>query len=187
MSSARFSRSLLLRLHAVHSPANISALSALGARVPHAQLGEHVELVERCLIHPSFWDAVDELQRSGAFQTGPGLSRTREEEALRRVSVNVRRSGAGAVVAGALETAPTAVTAAESTASISEVEGESEGERKEEAAVSTATVPTETRRHTNFWDQQRAHNGPLEALGNSLLGLLATEWIEGTYPYLPSR
>jgi hypothetical protein len=124
----RASRSHLLRLHALYTPANISALSALGARIPHANLSEHVELVERCLIHPSFWRAVG--------QQGPGDVPSTADEA------------------------PSAATVAASEAK---------------------------QLHTNFWDEQRAHNGPLETLGNSLLGLLAAEWIEGTYPYLPTR
>jgi dsRNA-specific ribonuclease len=118
----RTSRSRLLRLHALYTPANISALSALGARIPHANLGEHVELVERCLIHQSFWEAV----------------------------------------------------------------AQEPSESESESAEAEGGV-AEQKRYTNFWDEQRAHNGPLDTLGNSLLGMLAAEWVEGTYPYLPTR
>ncbi|KAK7458904.1 54S ribosomal protein L3 mitochondrial [Stygiomarasmius scandens] len=66
------------------------------------------------------------------------------------------------------------------------------GEDKEDAEVvlQACTHPS----FLHLWKQHNPNggktpqtNGQLAAIGNSLMGLFATEWLRATYPYLPTR
>jgi len=66
------------------------------------------------------------------------------------------------------------------------------GEGKEDADVvlQACTHPS----FLHLWKQHNPNsgktpqtNGQLAAIGNSLMGLFATEWLRATYPYLPTR
>ena len=51
------------------------------------------------------------------------------------------------------------------------------------------THPSFVTLHQGYYPHELppAHNGLLAALGNSLMGLFATEWITATYPHLPTQ
>lgn len=51
------------------------------------------------------------------------------------------------------------------------------------------THPSFVTLHQNYYPHELppAHNGLLAALGNSLMGLFATEWLTATYPHLPTK
>jgi hypothetical protein len=40
---------------------------------------------------------------------------------------------------------------------------------------------------TNFLDDEKLHNEELATLGNSILGMLGSEWLDRRYPYLPTK
>ena len=42
-------------------------------------------------------------------------------------------------------------------------------------------------KYTNFLDDERLDNQELADLGNEILGLFATEWVENRWPHLPSK
>ena len=66
----------LVLIYATLVPPPLATLHALAARIPHANLAGHVELVEQCCVCPSLWDAVAEIgQPPASFgRTGGAVS-----------------------------------------------------------------------------------------------------------------
>lgn len=195
----------LAQAHSLLSPPPTSALSALAARIPGFPLElnhpTHLGAVEQCLTSPSFWKgieegdvALDDLKKAVSRWVEPKAVRepsslneweAQEEEPQQEQELFLP----GRVMP---TTAPDQSMDASPAMQPPGSKRRAELRKQRRMEVRNDLVPEDgwkeaVPQFTNFLDEGRLDNEAYAVLGNSVLGLLASEWLDAEHPNLPSK
>ncbi|OAV97224.1 hypothetical protein PTTG_05366 [Puccinia triticina 1-1 BBBD Race 1] len=186
----------LHRIHSLLYPPPPSEIAALAYRIPNlpktlVSQPDSLKWVERCLVSPSFWQGIEEGD-------------VRIDDLKKSISKwVVNRSSAGQSKGPQPMYLPGKVTAtiAPDQSMDANVKMHPFGsKRRSELRAQQAGIDPDVDlldpepnwrdnypKFTNFLDEEKLHNEELATLGNSILGMLGSEWLDRRYPYLPTK
>ncbi|KAH9464361.1 hypothetical protein MJO28_001965 [Puccinia striiformis f. sp. tritici] len=186
----------LHRIHSLLYPPPPSEIAAFAYRIPKLPKDlisqpDSLKWVERCLVSPSFWQGIEEGD-------------VRIDDLKKAISKwVVTRSSAGQSDRPEPMYLPGKVTAtiAPDQSMDANVKMHPFGsKRRSELRAQQAGIDPDVDlldlesnwidnypKFTNFLDDEKLHNEQLATLGNSILGMLGSEWLDRRYPYLPTK
>lgn len=186
----------LHRIHSLLYPPPPSEIAAFAHRIPKlpkdiVSQPDSLKWVERCLVSPSFWQGIEEgdvwiddlkkaiskwvVNRSSSAQSNgpqpmylPGKV-TATIAPDQSMDANVKMHPFGSKRRGELRAQQAGI--------------DPDVDLLEPEPDWVNNYP----KFTNFLDDEKLHNEELATLGNSILGMLGSEWLDRRYPYLPTK
>ncbi|EFP88960.2 uncharacterized protein PGTG_15163 [Puccinia graminis f. sp. tritici CRL 75-36-700-3] len=186
----------LHRIHSLLYPPPASEIAALAYRIPNLPKSliskqDSLKWVERCLVSPSFWQGIEE----GDVRIDD-LKKAISKWVVTRSSTGQTKGPEPMYLPGKV----TATIAPDQSMDANVKMHPFGSKRRSELRAQQAGIDPDVDlldlepnwrdnypKFTNFLDDEKLHNEELATLGNSILGMLGSEWLDRRYPYLPTK
>ncbi|KAA1101350.1 hypothetical protein PGT21_017432 [Puccinia graminis f. sp. tritici] len=186
----------LHRIHSLLYPPPASEIAALAYRIPNLPKSliskqDSLKWVERCLVSPSFWQGIEE----GDVRIDD-LKKAISKWVVTRSSTGQSKGPEPMYLPGKV----TATIAPDQSMDANVKMHPFGSKRRSELRAQQAGIDPDVDlldlepnwrdnypKFTNFLDDEKLHNEELATLGNSILGMLGSEWLDRRYPYLPTK
>ncbi|KAI8456489.1 hypothetical protein BY996DRAFT_6412342 [Phakopsora pachyrhizi] len=190
------SNEYLHRIHSLLYPPPPTEISALANRIPKLpkkllDRSDSLRLVERCLVSPSFWRGIEE----GDVRIDD-LKKAISKHKVFDSSTESESEGSELHLPGRLTSFVTPDQSMDSNPKMHPFGSKRRAELRQQLKYVNPDIdkiridPDWSNNYpifTNFLDDQRLHNEELSTLGNSILGILGSEWLDRRYPHLPTK
>jgi len=186
----------LHRIHSLLYPPPPSEIAAFAHRIPKlpkdfVSKPDSLKWVERCLVSPSFWQGIEE----GDVRIDD-LKKAISKWVVNRSSAAQSKGPEPMYLPGKV----TATIAPDQSMDANVKMHPFGSKRRSELRAQQAGIDPDVDlldlepnwsnnypKFTNFLDEEKLHNEELATLGNSILGMLGSEWLDRRYPYLPTK
>lgn len=187
----------LHRIHSLLYPPPPSEIAAFAHRIPKLPKSliarpDLLKWVERCLVSPTFWQGIEE----GDVKI-KDLKKAISKWVIKKPS-NGQSTGSqqALYLPGKVTSTVAPDQSMDSNVKMHPFGSKRRSElRKQQAGIDPdvelldleADWTNNYPKFTNFLDDEKLDNEELATLGNSILGMLGSEWLDRRYPYLPTK